>query len=231
MNIPELALHHQRLAQRAAQSRSQIARVEALLGDDPEVRRLEQDLQDARDRRRSLELRLRESERQAEAGRQRMRARERELMSGRIRNPTDLMKLSHEVEGLKTSVGEVEDAELGLMEEAEEQDLALTALAGRLQAARDTKDAARPDLERRRDEEIGRLAEVEAQGERTWDQLSPEWQAAYRRVQVRIPDPIAEAVHGQCQSCHVSVTSSGMQVLRRGGLVHCDNCGRLLVVT
>lgn len=231
MNVPELALHHQRLAQRAAQSRSQIARVEALLGDDPEVRRLEQDLQDARDRRRSLELRLRESERQAEAGRQRMRARERELMSGRIRNPTDLMKLSHEVEGLKTSVGEVEDAELGLMEEAEEQDLALAALAGRLQATRETRDAARPDLERRRDEEISRLAEVEAQRDRTWDQLSPEWQAAYRRVQVRIPDPVAEAVNGQCQSCHVSVTSSGMQVLRRGGLVHCDNCGRLLVVT
>jgi hypothetical protein len=28
----------------------------------------------------------------------------------------------------------------------------------------------------------------------------------------------------------VSVTSNGMQVLRRGGLLLCDNCGRLLVV-
>jgi predicted CXXCH cytochrome family protein len=37
-------------------------------------------------------------------------------------------------------------------------------------------------------------------------------------------------LHNQCQTCHVTVTSNGMQVLRRGGLVLCDNCGRILVV-
>ena len=231
MNVPELALHHQRLAQRAAQSRSLIARLDGMLAGDPEVQRLERELQDARDRRRALELRLRESERQAEARRQRMRARERELMSGRIRNPTELMKLSHEVEGLKTAVVEVEDAELTLMEEAEEQDQALTALEGRLQGAREAGEAAQPDLQRRHDEEARRLAEVESERDQAWAQLSPEWQVAYQRVQTRLPDPVAEVVHGQCQGCHVSVTSSGMQALRRRGLVQCDNCGRLLVVT
>jgi predicted nucleic acid-binding Zn-ribbon protein len=35
---------------------------------------------------------------------------------------------------------------------------------------------------------------------------------------------------GQCQGCRVTVTSSGMQALRRGGLVYCENCGRILVI-
>jgi predicted nucleic acid-binding Zn-ribbon protein len=34
----------------------------------------------------------------------------------------------------------------------------------------------------------------------------------------------------ECAACHVTVTSSGMQILRKGdALVQCENCGRILV--
>jgi len=37
-------------------------------------------------------------------------------------------------------------------------------------------------------------------------------------------------VNDQCAVCHVTVTSSGRQVLRKGDeLVFCENCGRILV--
>ena len=41
----------------------------------------------------------------------------------------------------------------------------------------------------------------------------------------------AEVARNQCLVCHVTVTSSGMQALRKGEeIVHCENCGRILVI-
>ena len=75
------------------------------------------------------------------------------------------------------------------------------------------------------------LAETETEREAVWRQLPADWQKAYRRVAARVSNPVAEVVRGQCQACHVGATSSGMQLLRRGSLVLCENCGRLQVAT
>jgi predicted nucleic acid-binding Zn-ribbon protein len=42
---------------------------------------------------------------------------------------------------------------------------------------------------------------------------------------------VASVERSQCQVCHVTVTSSGMQKLRQSDeIVHCENCGRILVL-
>src|SRR5438067_1518554 len=53
-------------------------------------------------------------------------------------------------------------------------------------------------------------------------------QAPYSRIRVR---PAVARVSGtQCSACRVTVTSSGMQILRKGdALVNCEHCGRILV--
>jgi predicted nucleic acid-binding Zn-ribbon protein len=228
MTVPELALHHQRLDQRTASVRAEMVRLRAALAADPEVERLVREHDAAEALRRDLELRIREREREAEARRTRLRARERELMSGRVRNPTDLMKLNQEVEHLKVAVAEQEDAELEVMEAQENQDVEVARLAGELTAARERTAARGPELEARLARLESELPELEAERDRAWGEIPPDWQSAYRRV--RLPDPVAEVLHGQCQACRVTVTSNGMQVLRRAGLVLCDNCRRLLVV-
>src|SRR2546423_126112 len=139
MNVPELALHHQRLDQRASHLRAQIGRVEAELATDPEAERLEREQSSAAAALRSVELRLREREREAAARRSRITARERELMSGRIRNPTELMKLSEEVEHLKGALSREEEAELVLMEEQEGRAAELARLDRALAAARERR--------------------------------------------------------------------------------------------
>lgn len=227
MNVPELALHHQRLDQRAVHLRAQIARLEAELASDPTAERLDQARAEAEAARRDVELRLRERERQAEDRRTRLRSRERELMSGRIRNPTELMKLTQEVERLKAVVGEHEDAELELMEEQDGLEAELVRLSGELEGARARTASAAPEQRARLERLEAELAQVEVERDATWQALPADWQLIYRRV--RAADPVAEVVRGQCQACRVAVTSSGMQVLRRGGLLQCDNCGRLLV--
>ncbi|HSS92434.1 MAG TPA: C4-type zinc ribbon domain-containing protein [Candidatus Dormibacteraeota bacterium] len=48
---------------------------------------------------------------------------------------------------------------------------------------------------------------------------------------MRAHPPIAEVDRNQCLACHVTVTSSGMQALRKGNdIVHCENCSRILVI-
>ena len=230
MNVPELTLHYQRLDQRTGQIRGQIARVETLLADDVEAQRLEREQARAEAARRDLELRLREREREAEGRRMRLRARERELMSGRIRNPSELMKMQEEVQHLKAAVGEEEDEQLLLMEQEEQVEADLTRLTRELTASREQAEAAAPALRDRLDQLRSELAQVEVEREETWAQVPADWQEAYRRIRARISDPVAEVVGNQCQACHVTVTSSGMQALRRAGLLQCDNCGRILVV-
>ena len=230
MNAPELALHHQRLDQRAGHARSQIARIETALASDPEADRLQSAADAVQDERRDVDRRLREHEREADAQRARVRGRERELMSGRIRNPTELMKLEQEVQHLKAGLSREEDAALELMERQETLESDHARLTADLAAARERTATATPELRARLERLRGELTEVEAERDATWKQVPPEWQEAYRRVRSRQPDPVAEVMHGQCQACRVTVTSSGMQTLRRAGLIQCDNCGRILVV-
>jgi predicted nucleic acid-binding Zn-ribbon protein len=227
MNVPELALHHQRLDQRAGHLRAQIARLEAQLASDPTAERLDQARAEAETARREVELRLREREREAEDRGSRLRSRERELMSGRIRNPAELMKLTHEVEHLKAVVGEYEEAALELMEEQEGLETELARLRRELEDARARTAAAAPEQRARLERLEADLAQVQVERDAAWQDLPADWRLAYRRV--RVADPVAEVVHGQCQACRVAVTSNGIQVLRRAGLLQCDNCGRLLV--
>jgi len=230
MNAPELALRYQRLDQRAGQIRTQIGRVEAALTDNLEPERLEREHASAEAARRDVELRLRERERETEGRRMRLRARERELMSGRIRNPTELMKMQEEVQHLKVAVGKEEDAQLMLMERQESLEFDLSRLTRELAAAREQAAAAAPELRQRLEQLQAELVQIEADRDETWAQVPADWQLAYRRVRERLPDPVAEVAGNQCQACHVAVTSSGMQALRRAGLLQCDNCGRILVV-
>lgn len=205
-------------------------RAESELAFDPEAARLEREVTGREAAGRDLEMKLRARERDVEARRARLRARERELMSGRITNPSELMRLSGEVEHLRTALAGEEDAELELMEEQEQMETEVARLRRQLEATRGQVEAAAPGRRQALERLQAAIADAEAEREEIWRQLPAAWQTAYRRVAARVGNPVAQVVAGQCQACHVAVTSSGMQVLRRGGLLQCDNCGRLLVV-
>jgi predicted nucleic acid-binding Zn-ribbon protein len=230
MNGPEIALHHQRLAARMALLRALIQRQQAELASDPEAEALERALEAATTARRDLEVRLRDRDREVESHRGRLRGRERDLMSGRIKNPTELMKLDEEVRHLKTALSSEEDAELELMEEQERLQGETERLGRALEAVRARASDKAPTLRERIAEEEAELAARESEATATWEQLPSDWQTAFQRVEARVANPVAEVVGNQCQACHVAVTSRGMQVLRRAGLIQCDNCGRILVV-
>jgi predicted nucleic acid-binding Zn-ribbon protein len=229
MKPAQLLLAYQRLVEKERELRDEIERVERLLASDPNVAHAEEMLATAREARDAIQLRLRDSDRERESHRTRLRTRERELMSGRIRNPTELIQLNQEVEHLKASFADEEEAELRLMEEGELAEQAWLEASERLQEARQRSANDEPSLRRDLESWQAELATVKADIETAWAQVPTALQNAYLRI--RVHPPVAEVDHNQCLVCHVTVTSSGMQALRKGeDVVHCDNCGRILVI-
>jgi predicted nucleic acid-binding Zn-ribbon protein len=225
----ELLLQHQRLVERERALRDGIARVESRLQSDPEVVSLEEVLDAARSAQQAIAARLRESDVTREEHRTKLRSREKELMSGRIRNPTELLQMSEEVSHMKARFADEEEAQLGLMEEAEAADDAARVAAASLEEASARSKAEEPELRQELDGYRSELAEVEAERDLVWAQVPPAAQAAYSRQ--RIQPAVAPVVNNQCTACRVTVTSSGLQILRtRDDLVHCENCGRILVL-
>jgi len=229
MKPAQLLLAYHRLVEKERELRDEIERLETLLASDPNVAHAEATLRSTREMQQAIQLRLRDSDRDREAHRTRLRSREKELMSGRIRNPTELMQLNNEVQHLKTSFADAEDAELLLMEEGELADQAVVEASERLQEARERSANDEPQLRGDLESVQAELAAVKADSEAGWAQIPPAAQTAYLRI--RVHPPVAEVDHNQCLACHVTVTSSGMQVLRKGDeIVHCENCGRILVI-
>ena len=225
----QLLLQYQRLVDRERVLREDITRLESSLESDPEVVRLEESVEAARAAQQAVSARLDESDVAREAHRTRLRSREKELMSGRIRNPTELTQMSEEVQHMKARFAQEEEAELSLMEDAEIADDTMRAATSELEAARSRAAAEAPALQADLDASRGELVEVEAEKEQVWDEVPPAGRTAYTRQ--RVQPAVAEVRNNQCVACRVTVTSSGMQALRKGDeIVHCENCGRILVL-
>jgi predicted nucleic acid-binding Zn-ribbon protein len=230
MNPAQLLLRYQAQVERERALREVISRLESRLAADPEVVSLEEALQESRSAQDAAAARLRESDHAREDHRSKLRSREKELMSGRIRNPTELMQMSDEVAHMKARFADEEEAELRLMEDAEATDEAVRAASATLEEARTRSRAEEPELKEDLEAAKAELAEVEGERDSIWAEVPPAAQAAYSRT--RPQPPVARVLNNQCTACRVTVTSSGMQVLRKGldELVHCENCGRILVL-
>jgi len=224
----QLLLEHQRLLERERGLRDNIERANARLESDPEVVEREETLAAARAAQEVASALVRESDHEREAHRTRLRTREKELMSGRIRSPSELLQMSDEVKHMKERFAEEEDAEMRLMEDADAADEAVREATSQLAAARKQSASEEPEIRSELETWTAELAEVESERDIVWEQVPPTAQGAYSRMRMR--PVVAQVINNQCSACHVTVTSSGMQKLRGGDeLVHCENCGRILV--
>ena len=130
---------------------------------------------------------------------------------------------------MRARFAEEEEAELRLMEEGEQAEQAVLEASERLQEARTRSASDEPSLRRDLESWQAELAQVKADSDAAWAQVPPAMKNAYLRL--RVHPVVAEVDRNQCLVCHVTVTSSGMQALRKGeDVVYCDNCGRILVI-
>ena len=230
MRPTEILLQYQRLGDRAQTLEDERTHLEGRLAGDPRSDRAAAAAADARAARDALHLQLKQMELEVEGRRDKMRGHERELMSGRIRSPSDLTRMSEEVGQMKTRLAEEEDQELELMGALEAAEGDLAASTAELEAARAAHRDAEPGNRRRLAEVLAELEQIEEQRAALWADVPAELQAAYGRAS-RIPHPVVAEEGGQCQGCRVQLTTNELQVLRRGERFTCQNCNRILVLS
>ncbi len=230
MTPAELLLRYQHEDERAHALEAEIERLGRRQESDEEVERLVLLVEEAREQQQSAARRLRDVEMEVEGHRAKMKSREKELMSGRVRNPTELIQMSEEVDHAKARLREEEDAELEVMADAEAADEQLSQLSAALLRAREAWEASLPGVRARIQAAERELEAATAERDGVWLQVPPEYQAEYRRLS-RLPSPVAEVSRGQCGHCRVGLTASELQQVRRGDhMVHCQSCSRLLVM-
>ncbi|MGH7903712.1 MAG: zinc ribbon domain-containing protein [Candidatus Dormibacteraceae bacterium] len=227
MRPEALLLQQQRLETGLRNLAAEKERLEAGLAARPEIDALEAELGTEAAARDEVARRLGAAERDAQEHRHRLQARERELMSGHLHQPSELTRLSQEVEHMRSRLREEEDGELALMEESEAREGAVRALEERLGEARARLAAEAPRARAELDRISAEAELLEAERQEVWERIPADFQAAYRRV--RAPAPVAEVTGGQCGGCRVGLTTNELQQVRRGGIVICQSCSRLLV--
>ena len=229
MRPTELLLQYQRLGDRIRTLTDEATHIEQRLARDERVEAATAAVAEALERRDQLARELREMDMDVEGHRTKMKSHEKELMSGRIRSPSDLTRMSEEVGHMKARLAEEEDREFDLMAALESAEAELAAARKELADAQAAVAAATPKLQGRLQIIQAETADLEQQREAIWAEVPAPLQAAYRKIS-RIPNPVVAMVNGQCEGCRVQLTANELQVLRRGERFTCQNCNRILVL-
>jgi hypothetical protein len=160
-------------------------------------------------------------------------AEEGRLYSGDVTNPRELSSLVAEVESLKRRLSRVEDSDLEVMQEREEHEAQLQEVAselGRLKEQIAAATAARDQASG----EIGTELAKEQSERKVWaDKFDSELLAFYDGLRASKGGVAAAALSGDtCLGCHMRLPAQEVTRIRRSqGMVMCDECGRVLVVT
>ena len=75
------------------------------------------------------------------------------------------------------------------------------------------------------DDQIAQLIEQRKEKEAG---VPAEWLEKYTIMRARVPDPVVEIYHQSCSSCSQMITQQEMVRARKGALVQCQTCYRLL---
>lgn len=158
---------------------------------------------------------------------------DQKLYGGTVSNPRELQDLQDEIDSLSRRITQLEDDELEVMEQVEPVDAQLGDLAAELEAAR----AALVEAEVRYATAASELeAAIAAEEEVRGTAVAPvpaDLLAQYERLRSGLGGVgIARLVGSQCGGCHLGLSAMEVARIRKlpaGEIVHCEECGRILV--
>jgi uncharacterized protein len=191
----------------------EIAQVDVRLGD---LRRSQQRLEDEIA---SLRMRAAQADKQ--------------LYSGSTNNPRELQALQDDIASIQRRISKLEDDELEVMEATEPVDAERAKLAGRRDGLDEQAAKFRAELAEAEVEIEAELADVRSKREIAAKAVPDELWPEYDRLRASLGGiAIARLVGSTCQGCHLALSAVEIDRIRKlslDELVHCEECGRLLV--
>ena len=160
-------------------------------------------------------------------------AEDRKLYSGTVTAVKELQALQEEISSLQRRQSGLEDQVLELMEQGDPLDVELEAFAAR----RRELDARAADARQRLDAQLAaidaELEQLRAQRAPLADAVAAPILAEYEQIRSRLGGVAAAKLEGgSCRGCHLHLSAVELDRIRKlpsDSLVHCEECGRILV--
>lgn len=155
------------------------------------------------------------------------------LYSGSVTALKELQALQDEIAALNARRSTVEDQVLEVMEAIEPVDAELAAIAGRREALTTERAGFEQTVEVRRSELDAEAESVRAERLDQVARLDTDLIDEYERLRARPGQVgVARLVGTTCHGCHLDLSAVEVDRLKKlpaGDLVHCDECGCILV--
>lgn len=182
-----------------------------------------------------LELEQTKAESDLEPVRQRLVRNEQRIADGTVPDPKALSGLIEEVEHLKRRIGDLEDAELDVMQRLEDAQIALTSVTtrqGQVSADLATATTARDAAVAAVDTE---LATAQAERQQIVAELPADLVQLYDKIRVgHGGQGAAGLVHRRCQGCRLELNAADLNryaAAAADDVLRCEECSRILVRT
>jgi len=155
------------------------------------------------------------------------------MYGGTVSNVRELQAMGDEVKSLQRRVSQLEDQELEVMERIEPVEAEMAQLTKERADMADQAERLRAEVTVNEAEIDGDLERAQADREVAAAEIPGELLAEYDRLRRQLGGiGVARLVNGQCGGCHLKLSAVELDRLRRqagDAVVHCDECGRLLV--
>lgn len=138
--------------------------------------------------------------------------------------------MQRELEAMRARLGELEDAELQRMEEAEAAATARAAADSAVARMEERRAGEMGPLERRLAELRSDLEDAEAELAASRSAVPPAQLSLFQRVAARRNPAVVRIEGGACGGCHLPLSLHEVRNARLGPeLTQCSNCDRILV--
>lgn len=219
--LQEVDLELERNEQALHRTASQLGESEAVTRARGKLAQEHQRLEELKRQQRSLEWEIGE-------GTSKLTTAEEELYSGRIRNPKELTSLQMEVDSLKTRRGQLEDRALEIMEQIELTTKNSAAIDSELKVLEADWKSNQQQLSAEVEQLKAKLSDLRHKRELLAAKIDPKLLEVYEAVKKQKSTAVAKVEQGICHGCRISLPTSELHQTRKGGLVRCSSCGRIL---
>jgi uncharacterized protein len=158
---------------------------------------------------------------------------DKRLYGGASNDPRELQALQDDIASIRRRIGKLEDDELEIMELSEPVDAELATLGKRRSTLADQAEQVEAEIAAAESEITAELDEVRRQRAEAAADVPDELWPEYDRLRESLGGvAIARLVGSTCQGCHLGLSAVEVDRIRHLGpdeLVHCEECGRLLV--
>jgi predicted nucleic acid-binding Zn-ribbon protein len=158
---------------------------------------------------------------------------ERLLYGGTVSNVRELQALQDDVAGMKRRVSSLEDATLEIIDQLEPVEAELASLDERLDEAHRQEESCQAELAAAEKVIDAEIAEVDAERDALVPGVPAELLAEYARLRGRFGGiGAARLVGSRCDGCQLTLAAAEVERVKRadpGSVVHCEECGRILV--